>query len=250
MENGYISMIKMELNTGIIMEQLNIRLTEKWTNVDSSTKLSEHVVQTVAGLNYLDKNTSIGNTMISYFDQNGKNKDINFNYTSGDSQVRHGISNIIDLNPSSGKGRWTTAGNDPKYTPLYSTIAHEMGHVYGYFALGEVAQPDNRFGPDSTTAEIYGSHVENIVRAETGLPLRSHYRTSVDGTGKTYPGNSSRLVDNAGNSIYYDSSGIQISPIPSSASVLKVNNNILQNKYNYHGAAAVFHMQKFKSRGK
>ncbi|REC66365.1 hypothetical protein DRF59_12905 [Chryseobacterium flavum] len=112
--------------------------------------------------------------MINYFDQgqgkDGKMRDIYFNYTNGDSQVKYGISNIVDLNTLSTKGVWTTAGRDIESTPLYTTIAHEMGHVYGYFALGEISQPENRFGPKSTTAEIFGTHVENIVRAETGLP--------------------------------------------------------------------------------
>ncbi|MCY0979408.1 hypothetical protein PGH12_04720 [Chryseobacterium wangxinyae] len=219
----------------------------KWTGVDETT-LSDYVIQTVSALSYLDKNTSIGNTMINYFDQGGKNRDINFNYTSGDSQIRHAISNIIDINPNSRKGVWTTLGKDAKYSPLYSIIAHEMGHVYGNFALGEIAQPDGRFGPDATTAEIYGSHVENIIRAETGLPLRTNYGSNCIGS-RCIPNNNGRLIDNAGSSIYYNSDGSQTSPIPSSADVLKVNNNILQNKYNYHGAAAMFLLQKFKDRG-
>ncbi|MGG5207298.1 RHS repeat-associated core domain-containing protein [Chryseobacterium sp. MIQD13] len=225
----------------------------KWANIDSSTKLSDYVTQTVAGLNYLDNNTSIGNTMIDYFDQeegkDGKKRDINFNYTAGDSKVRHGISNIIDLNPSSGKGRWTTSGKDDIYSPLYSTIAHEMGHVYGNFALGETAESAVRFGDDSTTAEIYGTHVENIVRAETGLPLRTHYRTIIDGAGKLLPASSSRLIDNAGGSIYFKSNGSQLNPIPSITEVRNVNNTILQSRYNYYGAAAMYNWAKFKNRG-
>ncbi|AZA58196.1 RHS repeat-associated core domain-containing protein [Chryseobacterium shandongense] len=224
----------------------------KWTNIDISTNLSEFVLQTLASLGFLYSNTSIGNEMVGYFDQaqssDGKIRDIYFNYTTGNSVVRHGISNIIDLNPL-GKGKWTTSGKDVTHSPLYTTIAHEMWHVYEYFVLGTNSHPDSRFGDDSTTSEIYGTHVENIVRAETGLPLRTYYRTTVDGDGKSYPGRASRLIDNAGSSIYYDTYGIQIFPIPSSASILKVNNNILQNKYNYYGAAAVFHLQKFKNRG-
>ena len=220
----------------------------KWTNIDNSINLSDYVVQAVASLNYLDSLTSIGKEMINYFDQgesnDGKKRDIHFNYTTGGSQVKYGISNIVDLNVNDTKGVWTTAGRDIKHSPLYTTVAHEMGHVYGYFALGQIAQPDNRFGDEATTAEIYGTHVENIVRAETGLPLRTHYRTNVDGNNKSYPGNSSRLIDNAGNSLYYDSSGKQIFPIPSSSSILKVNNTILQNRYNYQGASLLYRWQK------
>lgn len=220
----------------------------KWTNVDANTQLSDYVVQTVAGLNHLDKNTSIGNTMIGYFDQGEKNTDINFNYTSGNSEVRHGISNIVDLNTSSTKGVWTTSGNDSKYSPLYTTIAHEMGHVYENFALGLTSQVDTRFGPNSTTVEIYGTHVENIVRAESGLPLRTHYRTTKDGTGKVFPANGSRLIDTTGSSIYYNASGGQISPTPSVKSVLNVNSTILHNRYSYTTAAAVYNIPKIKNR--
>ncbi|MBW7676820.1 DUF6443 domain-containing protein [Chryseobacterium chendengshani] len=226
----------------------------KWTNIDANTQLSDYVTQTVAGLNYLDKNTSIGNEMIGYFDQaqgkDGKVRDIYFNYTNGGSQIKYGISNIIELNTSSTKGVLTTSGNDAKYSPLYTTIAHEMGHIYENYALGVNSQSDTRFGPNSTTAEIYGTHVENIVRAESGLPLRTHYGKIIDGAGNVFPSKASRLIDNAGSSIYYNSNGGQISPTPSVQSVLNVNSTILQNRYNYNGAAAVFHMQKFKSRGK
>ena len=224
----------------------------KWTNVDANTTLSDYVVQTVAGLNHLDKNTSIGNTMISYFDQangtDGKFRDISFNYTNGDSKIQNSISNIVDLNPS-GKGVWTAKGNDSKYSPLYTTIAHEMGHVYENFALGVISHPDSRFGDDSTSAEIYGTHVENIVRAESGLPLRTNYGSFCIGS-VCGPNSSGRLIDNAGSSIYYDSNGGQISPTPSVKDVLSVNNTILQNKYNYTGAAAYYHLQKFKNRPK
>lgn len=90
----------------------------KWTNVDANTQISDYVVQTVAGLNHLDKNTSIGNTMIDFFDKGGKNNDINFNYTSGDSKIRYGISNTVELNTSSTNGVWTTSGNDAQYSPV------------------------------------------------------------------------------------------------------------------------------------
>ncbi|GEN67603.1 hypothetical protein MTQ02_00185 [Chryseobacterium rhizosphaerae] len=181
----------------------------KWTNINSSTHLSDYVLQTVAGLNYLDKNTSIGNTMINYFDQaqgnDGKVRDINFNYTNGASQVKYGESNIVELNSSDRKGVWTTAGNDGKSPSLYATIAHEMGHVYGNFALGHIAQ--------------------NCI-----------------------PNTEGRLIDNAGSSIYYNSDGTQINPIPSVKNVLDVNNTVLKNRYNYHGAAAFYHWQKLKNR--
>ncbi|PWW30650.1 DUF6443 domain-containing protein [Chryseobacterium sp. AG844] len=222
----------------------------KWTNVDASTQLSDYVVQTIAGLNHLDKNTSIGKTMIGYFDQaqgkDGKIRDIYFNSTSDVSHIKYGISNIIELNPSD-KGVWTTLGNDSKYTPLYTTIAHEMGHIYENYALGITSQSDTRFGPNSTTAEIYGTHVENIVRAESGLPLRTNYGSTCGGS-TCIPNDEGRLIDNAGSSIYYNKSGGQISPTPSVESILKINGKILQNRYNYIGAAGYYKLQKFKNR--
>ncbi|MGG7549803.1 DUF6443 domain-containing protein [Chryseobacterium arthrosphaerae] len=224
----------------------------KWTNVDANTKLSDYVIQTVAGLNHLNKNTSIGNTMIGYFDQaqgkDGKVRDIYFNYTSGDSQIRYGISNIIDLNTSlSSKGVWTTLGNDSEYSPIYTTIAHEMGHVYENYALGVTSQVDNRFGKDRTTAEIYGTHVENIVRAESGLPLRTHYGSIIDGVGKEFPAGAGRLMDSVGRSIYFNSEGNQISPTPSLLDVRSVNKTILQNRYNYHINGALYNLRKIKN---
>ncbi|MCQ9642106.1 hypothetical protein MP478_22200, partial [Chryseobacterium sp. WG14] len=224
----------------------------KWTNINSSTNLSDYVLQTVAGLNYLDKNTSIGNTMISYFDQaqgnDGKMRDIYFNYTSGASKLQAESSNRIDLKVNERSGVWTTAGKETQYSPLYTTIGHEMGHVYSNFALGETITSDTRFGDKNTTAEIYGTHVENIIRGETYLPLRGNYGETCIGA-NCISNDKGRLIDSAGGSIYYNINGNVISPIPSVEKVLKVNNTILENRFNYHGAAAFYHWQKFKSRG-
>lgn len=135
--------------------------------------------------------------------------------------------------------------------PLYTTIAHEMGHVYENFALGMVSQVDTRFGPQSTTAEIYGTHVENIVRAESGLPLRTHYGIIKDSSENRKPNGGGRLIDSIGNSIYYNSNGRSVSPTPSIQNIHKVNNTILQNRYNYYGGAKLYHLnnlQKLRNR--
>ncbi|MEG0928748.1 hypothetical protein [Chryseobacterium sp.] len=123
-----------------------------------------------------------------------------------------------------------------------------MGHVYENYALGVTNQADNRFGQNRSTAEIYGTHVENIVRAEFGLPLRTHYGSIIDGAGNEFPTGAGRLIDSIGSSIYFNASGNQISPTPGIQDIRNVNKAILQNRYNYHINAALYRLPKIKNR--
>lgn len=51
--------------------------------------------------------------------------------------------------------------------------------------------------------EIYTTHIENKIRAQSGVPLRTHYIYSVDEGGTIKFPEWSRLLDWSGQSLYY-----------------------------------------------
>ncbi len=57
----------------------------------------------------------------------------------------------------------------------------------------------------SSRSEIRVSHYENLIRAESGLPLRTHYSAVIERTtGRISPNPKTTLIDKAGNSVYYN----------------------------------------------
>ena len=63
--------------------------------------------------------------------------------------------------------------------PPFIGLAHEMAHIQDKWR----GTMDNSywltvFGKDVNRSEIFASHVENLIRAEHGIPLRTHYSYS------------------------------------------------------------------------
>ena len=117
-------------------------------------------------------------------------------------------SNTIKFNPTSTEGGLNGRGTTNR--PAFIGLAHEMAH----------ALDDNRGtlnlnlipGQTFTYAEHFATHLENQIRAEHFLPLRTHY--GIDATGKgIYPLiNFGKSIHNYGYD-YYDALKIKV-PIP------------------------------------
>lgn len=61
---------------------------------------------------------------------------------------------------------------------LFLTIAHEMAHGKDKILNGNAATTPWVVTPQGktlTTSEKYVTHIENQIRSENGLPLRTHY---------------------------------------------------------------------------
>lgn len=87
-------------------------------------------------------------------------------------------------------------------------------------------------------SEIRASHYENLIRQEAGLPLRTYYGETFNrSTGKTEPLAPTRLIDRAGNSIYYSHDPTRMAPgsIPTLIQEgLNVSKRPLTGRYNYY----------------
>ncbi|MDR6969107.1 RHS repeat-associated protein [Flavobacterium arsenatis] len=165
-----------------------------YKTIDASENLSDFVLQTIAGLNGLENSGKTGKGMIDAF--SGDKKNVTFEYTQGQAPEANRNTGIISLDPTSANKSWTTEGYIA--TPLFVTLGHEMEHI----ASKNSSNYDTWYKPGVFKAEIGATHVENKIRAESGLPLRTHYGGNSKGAFAE-----SRLIDNQGNSIYYNIDG-------------------------------------------
>jgi len=103
---------------------------------------------------YKEKNAfnAAGNTIITYFNQS-------------------------DLIP-------TENGFEAINKNFFITLGHELGHAQSHFMYGAVKDEIwyTQYGPDGNPQEVrkdevYATFIENKLRKENGLPLRTHYST-------------------------------------------------------------------------
>ncbi|MBR9914714.1 MAG: hypothetical protein GYB32_07795, partial [Algicola sp.] len=188
---------------------------------------SNFVAQATKTLDKLKSSGKTGKGLVNYF--SGANNNITIR--SGEENYEKG--GVVNLNLNRMQKTNTTDG----YTdsPFHVSLGHELAHRVDKNTRRntEWAQPWIGRAVDS---EIYASHIENMIRTESGMPLRTHYGTllSINGDKKSYSGNEKgRLIDMFGNSFYYNDYGKRINPRPS------VTNNIYggeiyENRYNYY----------------
>lgn len=119
-------------------------------------------------------------------------------------------------------GRNTTQGSDiyadpdyPQLAPTESgtkaipfriTLGHELDHASNHAKGITFGNWTSVSGPEGKRAisqsEISATHIENRIRAEQGLPLRTHYARYI---GDGSPIQDTRILDNKGRSLYYRS---------------------------------------------
>lgn len=92
--------------------------------------------------------------------------------------------------------------------PFWLDVAHEIAHRQDALDRGNKAalSPWISFGNGTIIpqSELYATHVENRIREEAGLPLRTHYATiSCVDNRFSIPLESTRLITPAGYSLYF-----------------------------------------------
>ena len=171
----------------------------KWADVDGTTQLSDFVVNIVAGLNNLENSGKTGKGLVDYF--SGDKNDVNFRYEKGAFKPN---GNNIFIDPKASNLNWTQSeqGYVRTESPFFVKVGHEMAHVQD-----PIKYHNQWYNENVSEGEIRASHIENKIRQESGLPLRTHYGTTFNETTKTYhPNTSSTLIDCKGNSVYYNHS--------------------------------------------
>ncbi len=101
----------------------------------------------------------------------------------------------IRWNPNSIIGGPDQSGTNTP--PAFIGLGHEMAHVQDIWN-GTIDRSEWTSG--IPRAEIYSTHVENQIRSEHGVALRTHYAINTDGT----PHAGTRILNSKGASIYYN----------------------------------------------
>lgn len=170
--------------------------------------------------------------MIEHFDQEGN--DISIRFVEGETSYTEGEV-LIDWAAADKAKAVTTRGFEG--SPNFITLGHEMAHgmdSYNYKVSSWIPLSRNRSVSES---EVYATHIENMIRAESGLPLRTHYLAQKGGVGYSY----STLIDKKGNSVFFNSNGTRNvfnnpQSVKNSWNISKGASGgvILENRYNYY----------------
>lgn len=105
------------------------------------------------------------------------------------------------MNPEM-KGSTVPTERGAQESPFYVALSHEMAHTQDYYMRGTEkvqAQWLKVDGNKIVDSEKYATHVENQIRGENGLSLRTHYVINPDGSGYE----PSRIIDSKGGSLFY-----------------------------------------------
>lgn len=154
----------------------------------------------VAQLNTLESSGATGAGLIDHFSNDKNNVTI---MSGANNEYNNGV---ITYNLDRNAKVFTQDGYSDM--PHYVGIGHELGHAKDpnnyYSGLG------GEWYPGVSRSEIYASHIENMIRAESGLSLRTHYGSITNSAGdRILPNPASALIDKKGNSIFYTWDGKQ-----------------------------------------
>ncbi|SEN13314.1 Effector protein, partial [Chryseobacterium taichungense] len=180
-----------------------------------------------------------GTDLVNHFE--GKQHDLKIEATTNGNSYNDGVAYINTLlKPQS------PTINGLQGVPLFIALAHEMAHgmdpIKKY--LNDPWQKNKSEAKENWTSwgEIYATHIENKIRSEWGLSLRSSYTlvNSNESMGKLDL--ATILVDKKGNSTFYDQKGNKLNmvmgedKINAYQSFLPNNKNptFLTNRYNYY----------------
>ena len=118
------------------------------------------------------KKTATGEYIYDFF--SSKEKSIQFQYDSQENGINGTPDHRVFICTSKQDPIPTTHGSNPIYSPLWVSIGHEMAHRIDYYKRGDKLCNETNFGGYKNT-EIYATHMENRMRGEAQLPLRTHY---------------------------------------------------------------------------
>lgn len=209
--------------------QTQHKVDGKWTAIDKSVTLSDFARDAIAELQNLEGSGKTGKGLVEYF--SGDKHNISIRESKG--EVNLEWNEIVFINLDYNRELPTTEGM--LKTKSYLTLGHEMAHRVDknndfdaamkiWYGKGKKATP---------VSEIYATHIENMIRSESGIPLRTHYGIShgySDKKGHTMWGDEqSRVLDSNGNSLFYDSKGKKIPSIMNGVN----GGEIVKDRYNY-----------------
>ena len=150
-----------------------------------------------SALNELTGGGDAGEGLVDFFGNEKNNVFVKQN--SEGKNVNRGAT--VLMNPDM-KGSTVPTEDGAKESPFYVALGHEMAHTQDYYLRGTEKVQSTWMtvnGQKITESEKYATHVENQIRGENRLSLRTHYAINPDGSGY----NPSRIIDSKGGSLFY-----------------------------------------------
>ena len=158
-------------------------------------------------LNNLRMGGNVGNTLVSDLVSSTKNVQIAQGKNTADLNGAY-----IKWNPNSTTGGMNQIGTENR--PAYIGLGHEMAHIQDcwrgtidnttWVTVGGTAIPN---------AEKYATHIENQLRAENDIPLRTHYGIDVS-SGRRVGLESTRIIKGNLSLFYNQSNGASLMGVP------------------------------------
>jgi RHS repeat-associated protein len=102
---------------------------------------------------------------------------------SGD---KSGLTNVVRWSPGNGSGGPNESGGTSR--PSFIGLGHELAHSYDKVTDGKVNYAPWAGVTGAAKAEIFATHVENMLRAENQIPLRTHYGINNSSGSPVYEG--------------------------------------------------------------
>ncbi|MDD2963537.1 MAG: DUF6443 domain-containing protein [Bacteroidales bacterium] len=149
------------------------------------------VKQVASALNDLKSGGSVGESLVSDIGNSANKVEIVHGQNAA------GVDgSFIRFDPSNTKEYPNQTGSTSR--PPFIALGHEMAHTWDVWN-GTYDASEWVSGTGINRSEIYATHIENMIRAENKLPLRTHYAIM---SGKPYE--PTRIIDSkSGASLYY-----------------------------------------------
>ncbi len=180
----------------------------KLTNKDGSAftgKVKGFLKQSVAGLDRLRSGGTNGNKLVSDIQSSKETVNLvkgNNSFTANDNET--GMKNVVRWDPKNTNGGPDANLNQSR--PSFIGLGHELAHSYDQISDGKIDY-NTWYTPAGATssvanAEIFSTHIENLLRAENGINLRAFYGLNFSsGTAK---GEGQILIGGTSLSMFYN----------------------------------------------
>ncbi len=154
------------------------------------------------GLNQL-RNSTTGKNLLSFFENDMNNSFIKPTKGGNMADISDSELGIIYLNENFKGSLIPVEGGGVQNSPFWLDIGHELAHRQDVILNGAAKANALWFNNPTTNqpipnSEKYATHIENLIRAEAGMLLRTHYARQ-DMTGWE----NSRILNSSGVSIFY-----------------------------------------------
>lgn len=190
-----------QMGGGVLMYN---KETKEWDKVEDTKSLSFYVQQVIANLYELETSGPTGGAIIGYF--NNDNRQANFKGYSTNDRTYATPAGSIFVRPGFETNNVLTVDGILK-TKMFVTFGHELAHIIDKYENPK--RYNDTWAKDSNQrlirrSEIFATHIENQIRAQSGLPLRKYYGLSQDAeTGRMSGLRGTLLLDGDNNSLYF-----------------------------------------------